>query len=165
MPNVQGAHRTSPPSESQVRRLDRLPRLRTLLRKFATADQGQDLIEYALLGAFVTLSGIGVLMSIGSNVGSIYGRVSSSMGTAAQAAGGAGGASGSSGGNGGGSATGPPHRPGSGSGTSGGGSTSGDQTTAGSGDGGGGGGGATGSAGGGKKRPPQFPPGPGDPQP
>ena len=46
--------------------------MRQLLTRVIRDDDGQDLIEYALLGAFVSLIAIAAITSIGSQVNSWY---------------------------------------------------------------------------------------------
>jgi Flp pilus assembly pilin Flp len=43
-----------------------------LLQCFVTDDQGQDLIEYALLAAFISLSSVAFITSIGTRVNEWY---------------------------------------------------------------------------------------------
>jgi len=94
--------------------------LSTILKRLARAESGQDLIEYALLCAFVAIAAAWLLMSIGSNVNSTYGDINASVSAAGQSAAGA---SGTSSGGGGGTQ----------SGTSGSGGSSGSSGSGGSG--------------------------------
>ena len=50
------------------------------LTKFALDDEGQDLLEYALLVALIALVSVGVITTAGTNVKTIF----SSIGTALQ---------------------------------------------------------------------------------
>lgn len=45
------------------------------LRSFITDDNGQDLIEYAMLAAFIALVAVLAVQGVGTGVNSIYGDV------------------------------------------------------------------------------------------
>jgi Flp pilus assembly pilin Flp len=47
--------------------------MKTILQRFACDDGGQDLIEYALLGALIGIGGIVVWANIGTAILSTYG--------------------------------------------------------------------------------------------
>ena len=51
--------------------------------RFVNEDAGQDMIEYSLLAAFISISGYLILQSIGTQVNSIYTKVQSATSTAA----------------------------------------------------------------------------------
>lgn len=54
-----------------------------LLKKFWKEEDGQDLIEYALLAGFIIVTSSGLLVSIGANVCNIYNVVNSRTADAA----------------------------------------------------------------------------------
>jgi Flp pilus assembly pilin Flp len=49
--------------------------MKNLLVRFVRDEQGQDIIEYSLLAAFISISGYLILQAIGTNVNSIYTNV------------------------------------------------------------------------------------------
>ena len=49
--------------------------MKNLIARFVREEEGQDIIEYSLLAAFISISGYLVLQSIGSNVNTIYSKV------------------------------------------------------------------------------------------
>jgi pilus assembly protein Flp/PilA len=49
--------------------------MKNLFARFVREEEGQDIIEYALLAAFISISGYALLKTIGSNVNTIYGNV------------------------------------------------------------------------------------------
>jgi pilus assembly protein Flp/PilA len=55
------------------------------LKKFALADEGQDLLEYALLVALIALVAVGAVTLAGTNVNKIFGSVATQLSTAAGA--------------------------------------------------------------------------------
>lgn len=59
----------------------------TLLRNFWKEDQGQDLIEYTLLMAFVALASAALFLGAGGSIKSIWGITSSQLSGAAASAG------------------------------------------------------------------------------
>ena len=54
-----------------------------LLARLMRDDEGQDIIEYALLAAFVSIAGYTLLKTIGANVNTIYTTVNSATSSAA----------------------------------------------------------------------------------
>ena len=60
--------------------------MKNLIARFVREEEGQDLIEYSLLAAFISISGYLVLQSIGSNVNSIYSKVQTATSSANAAA-------------------------------------------------------------------------------
>jgi Flp pilus assembly pilin Flp len=58
----------------------------TLLRNLWNDDQGQDLIEYTLLMAFVALASAALFISSGTSVKSIWGITSNQLSQAASSA-------------------------------------------------------------------------------
>jgi pilus assembly protein Flp/PilA len=51
------------------------------LKGFAVADEGQDLLEYALLIALIALVSVGVLKTAGSNVMNIFSSIGTQLAT------------------------------------------------------------------------------------
>ena len=49
--------------------------MKNLFVRFVREDEGQDIIEYSLLAAFISISGYLILQSIGGQVNSIYTKV------------------------------------------------------------------------------------------
>jgi Flp pilus assembly pilin Flp len=58
-----------------------------MMRNFLRDEQGQDLIEYTLLLAFVALASAGLFISAGGSVSGIWGRANTQLGAAAASAG------------------------------------------------------------------------------
>ena len=58
----------------------------TILKNFLRDDQGQDLIEYTLLLAFVALASAALFISAGSSVNTIWNIANSRLTNAASAA-------------------------------------------------------------------------------
>ena len=54
-----------------------------LVKSFARNEEGQDLLEYALLVALIALVCVGAVTLAGKNVNSIFGNVATQLGTAA----------------------------------------------------------------------------------
>ena len=55
------------------------------VRSFMRDEEGQDLIEYALLVGLVSLVAVAALITTGTNVNSIFTQISQKLGTAAGA--------------------------------------------------------------------------------
>jgi pilus assembly protein Flp/PilA len=49
------------------------------LRRFLRDEQGQDMVEYALLAAFISIVAIAALRAIGPLVNTIYGRIQTAL--------------------------------------------------------------------------------------
>ena len=60
--------------------------MKNLIVRFVREDEGQDIIEYSLLAAFISISGYLILQSIGSNVNTIYTKVQTATNAASTAA-------------------------------------------------------------------------------
>ena len=58
----------------------------TFIRKFWNDDQGQDLIEYTLLLAFVALASAALFMSAGGSISTIWGITNNQLSSAAASA-------------------------------------------------------------------------------
>jgi pilus assembly protein Flp/PilA len=61
--------------------------VRNLISRFVREEEGQDIIEYALLAAFVSIIAATVIQTIGSDVKTIYDNVKVQTGLAATASG------------------------------------------------------------------------------
>jgi Flp pilus assembly pilin Flp len=64
--------------------------MKNLFARFVREDEGQDIIEYSLLAAFISISGYLILSSIGQSVNDIYTNVQTATSSAAAASGGGG---------------------------------------------------------------------------
>jgi pilus assembly protein Flp/PilA len=53
------------------------------LKKFTHAEDGQDLLEYALLVALIALVAVGAITLAGANVNVIFGRIAAALTPAA----------------------------------------------------------------------------------
>jgi len=60
--------------------------MKNLIARFVREEEGQDIIEYSLLAAFISISGYLILQSIGSNVNTIYSKVQTATSAASGAA-------------------------------------------------------------------------------
>ena len=60
--------------------------MKNLFVRFVREDEGQDIIEYSLLAAFISISGYLILQTIGTNVNTIYGDVQTATTAASTAA-------------------------------------------------------------------------------
>src|SRR5215217_7131224 len=67
--------------------------VKNLIGRFVREEDGQDIIEYALLAAFVSIVAATIIETIGSDVKTIYTNVKVQTAAAAAASGGAGGGS------------------------------------------------------------------------
>jgi pilus assembly protein Flp/PilA len=56
--------------------------MKNLLVRFVREDEGQDLIEYALLAAFISLAAVLAIQQLGTAVNNVYTKVSSTLNTA-----------------------------------------------------------------------------------
>ena len=61
--------------------------MKKLIVRFLRDEQGQDLIEYALLGSFVSLAAYAGANALGTGLNNWYSQVDSSVGKAATKAG------------------------------------------------------------------------------
>jgi len=57
--------------------------MKNLMARFVREEEGQDIIEYSLLAAFISISGYLILQSIGTSVNSIYTKVQTATTAAA----------------------------------------------------------------------------------
>jgi Flp pilus assembly pilin Flp len=60
--------------------------MKHLFVRFVREEAGQDIIEYSLLAAFISISGYLILQSIGSSVNTIYTKVQTATDAASSAA-------------------------------------------------------------------------------
>jgi pilus assembly protein Flp/PilA len=56
--------------------------MKNLLVRFVREDEGQDLIEYALLAAFISLAAVLAIQQLGTAVNTVYTKVSGTLATA-----------------------------------------------------------------------------------
>jgi Flp pilus assembly pilin Flp len=57
--------------------------INTMFRAFWKEEDGQDMVEYALLLAFVALAAVGVLSTVKTSISSIWSSVDSNLSTGA----------------------------------------------------------------------------------
>ena len=57
-----------------------------VFRKFLAEEDGQDLVEYSLLLAFIALAAIAILSSTGASINSLWGGVSTALASGSTAA-------------------------------------------------------------------------------
>ena len=57
--------------------------MKNLIQRFIREEDGQDVIEYALLAAFISIVAVLVIITVGTDVNLIYARVKVQTGTAA----------------------------------------------------------------------------------
>ena len=55
----------------------------TAIRSFVRRDEGQDLLEYALLVALIALVAVGAITLAGQEVDGIFGRIAEALGVGA----------------------------------------------------------------------------------
>lgn len=60
----------------------------TMFRAFCKEEEGQDMVEYALLLAFVALAAVSILGTVKGQIGSFWSQVNTQLGSATTAAGG-----------------------------------------------------------------------------
>lgn len=53
--------------------------MKNLFNRFVRDDQGQDLIEYALLAGFISLVAVTAITNVGSGVNTVYGNIDSQV--------------------------------------------------------------------------------------
>jgi len=53
-----------------------------LIQRLVREDDGQDLIEYALLAGFISLAAVLAIIAVGSALNTLYGNVESQLGAA-----------------------------------------------------------------------------------
>ena len=58
--------------------------MKKLINTFLQDEQGQDLVEYALLLAFIALAGVSVLSSMKTSISTIFSNVNSTLTTASK---------------------------------------------------------------------------------
>jgi pilus assembly protein Flp/PilA len=68
---------------SKRRALEDLMELVNRLRAFVVAEDGQDLLEYALLVALIALVAVGAITAAGTSVNSIFTQIGAKLATAA----------------------------------------------------------------------------------
>jgi pilus assembly protein Flp/PilA len=58
--------------------------MKNLIARFVRDEQGQDLIEYALLAGFISLAVVTAVTNVGTSLNTLYGTVQSQVDDAAQ---------------------------------------------------------------------------------
>lgn len=53
--------------------------MKALLKRFVREDEGQDLIEYALLGGFIALVAVAAITGVGKGLNSAYGNINTTV--------------------------------------------------------------------------------------
>ena len=53
--------------------------MKNLFARFVREDQGQDLIEYALLAGFISLVAVTAITNVGTGVNTVYGNINSQV--------------------------------------------------------------------------------------
>ena len=56
--------------------------MKNLVSRFVQDEQGQDLIEYALLAGFVSLAVVTIVKTLGTSLNTLYGKVDTQVLTA-----------------------------------------------------------------------------------
>ena len=64
--------------------------MKNLIARFVRDEQGQDLIEYALLAGFISLAVVTAVTQVGGSLNTLYGTVQSQVDDASQTGGAAG---------------------------------------------------------------------------
>jgi pilus assembly protein Flp/PilA len=54
--------------------------MKSLFNRFVREDQGQDLIEYALLAGFISLVAVVAITNVGSGVNKVYDNINTQVG-------------------------------------------------------------------------------------
>jgi pilus assembly protein Flp/PilA len=53
--------------------------MKNLFQRFVREEQGQDLIEYALLAGFISLVAVAAIKNVGSGVNGVYNNINSQV--------------------------------------------------------------------------------------
>jgi len=53
--------------------------MKALLKRFVREEEGQDLIEYALLAGFISLVAVTAITQVGQGVNGVYGNINSQV--------------------------------------------------------------------------------------
>lgn len=53
--------------------------MKNLFTRFVREDQGQDLIEYALLAGFISLVAVTAITNVGTGVNKVYGNINTQV--------------------------------------------------------------------------------------
>jgi pilus assembly protein Flp/PilA len=53
--------------------------MQNLLKRFVRDEQGQDLIEYALLAGFISLVAVAMIRAVGTGVNNVYSGINSQV--------------------------------------------------------------------------------------
>lgn len=54
--------------------------MKALFKRFVREEQGQDLIEYALLAGFISLVAVAAITSVGTGVNGVYQNINTQVG-------------------------------------------------------------------------------------
>ena len=54
--------------------------MKNLIARFVREEEGQDIIEYALLGAFISIIAIVAIRAVGADVNRIFGAIDAALG-------------------------------------------------------------------------------------
>jgi pilus assembly protein Flp/PilA len=55
--------------------------MKALFKRFVREDEGQDLIEYALLAGFISLVAVAAITGVGSGLNQVYTNINTTVGT------------------------------------------------------------------------------------
>jgi Flp pilus assembly pilin Flp len=55
--------------------------MKALLKRFVREEEGQDLIEYALLAGFISLVAILAIQGVGTGLNQVYGNINTTVST------------------------------------------------------------------------------------
>jgi len=58
-----------------------LQMLTVYLRQYLAREEGQDLIEYALLALLISLAAVAAITAVGAGVNTVFGNVAAQLGT------------------------------------------------------------------------------------
>jgi len=53
--------------------------MKALFKRFVREEEGQDLIEYALLAGFISLVAIAAITALGTGLNSVYGNINTTV--------------------------------------------------------------------------------------
>ena len=56
--------------------------MRNLMQRWVRQEEGQDLIEYALLAGFISLAAVLAIIAVGTALNTLYGKIESQVVTA-----------------------------------------------------------------------------------
>jgi len=53
--------------------------MKAMLKRFVREDNGQDLIEYALLAGFISLVAVAAITQVGAGINGVYGNINTQV--------------------------------------------------------------------------------------